>query len=78
MVFQEEEKAKLLPYDGEPYEVPDWHTATVHQDHHIYYRYAIYSAPDSTCPPGTELEVRGDSKLVRLYRRGELVKVHPR
>jgi len=78
VVFQEEEKEKLLPYDGEPYDVPDWHDATVHQDHHIYYRYAIYSAPDSTCPPGTKLEVRGDSKLVKLYRNGGLVKVHPR
>jgi transposase len=78
VVFQEEEQAKLLPWDGEPYDVPDWHTATVHQDHHIWYRYALYSAPHSTCPPGTELEVRGDSKLVRLYRDGELAKVHPR
>ena len=78
VVFQEEEKAKLLPYDGEPYNVPDWHDAIVHQDHHIYYRYAIYSAPSSTCPPGTKLEVRGDSKLVKLYRNGQLVKVHPR
>jgi hypothetical protein len=78
VVFQEEEQSKLLPYDGEPYDVPSWHTAIVHPDHHIYYRYAIYSAPDSTCPPGTKLEVRGDSKLVRLYRRGELVKVHLR
>jgi len=78
VVFQEEEQAKLLPWDGQPYDVPDWHTATVHQDHHIYYRYAIYSAPSSTCPPGTELEVRGDRELVRLYKRGELMKVHPR
>jgi hypothetical protein len=78
VVFQEEEKDKLLPYDGEPYDVPDWHDAIVHQDHHIYYRYAIYSAPSSTCPPGTKLAVRGDSKLVQLYKRGELVKVHPR
>ncbi len=78
VVFQEEEKTKLLPYDGEPYDVPYWHEATVHQDHHIYYRYAIYSAPSSTCPPGTKLEVRGDSQLVKLYKRGELVKVHPR
>ncbi|MCL0050802.1 hypothetical protein M1N22_03055 [Dehalococcoidia bacterium] len=30
------------------------------------------------CPPGTKLEVRGDSKLVQLYKRGELVKVHLR
>jgi len=78
VVFQEEEKDKLLPYDGEPYDVPEWHEAVVHQDHHIYYRYAIYSAPYSTCPPGTKLEVRGDSKLVKLYKHGELVKVHPR
>lgn len=78
VVFQEEEQAKLLPWDGQPYDVPDWNSVTVHPDHHIAYRYAIYSAPDSTCPPGTKLEVRGDRKLVRLYRRGALVKVHPR
>jgi len=78
VVFQEEEQAKLLPWDSEPYDVPDWNNVTVHPDHHIAYRYAIYSAPDSTCPPGTKLEVRGDHKLVRLYRRGVLVKVHPR
>jgi len=78
VVFQEEEREKLLPYDGEPYDVPDWREAVVHRDHHVYYRYAIYSAPDSTCPPGTRLEIRGDSKLVRLYRDGQLVKIHPR
>lgn len=50
----------------------------VHQDHHICYRYALYSAPYSTCPRLTKLEVRGDSKLVKLYKGGELVKVHPR
>jgi hypothetical protein len=58
--------------------VPDWKQVTVHPDHHVAYRYALYSAPSTTCPPGTKLEIRGDSKLVRLYRRGELVKVHPR
>lgn len=78
VVFQEEEQAKLLPWGGEPYDVPDWRRVTVHPDHHIAYRYALYSAPSTTCPPGTKLEVRGDSKLVRLYRRGELIKVHPR
>jgi len=50
----------------------------VHRDHHVYYRYAIYSAPDTTCPPGTKVEVRGDHKLVKLYRHGKLMKVHPR
>ncbi len=78
VVFQEEERSHLLPYDGEPYDVPEWHEAVVHQDHHVYYRYAIYSAPDTTCPPGTKIEVRGDRKLVKLYRSGKLMKVHPR
>jgi len=78
VVFQQEEKSCLLPYDGEPYDIADWRTVTVHPDHHIAYGYAIYSAPSSSCPPGTEVEVRGDSKLVRLYRCGNLVKVHPR
>jgi hypothetical protein len=78
VVFNEEEKSALLPWDGEPYDVPDWHEATVHPDHHIAYRYALYSVPSTTCPPGTKLEVRGDSKLVRLYKKGMLIKVHPR
>jgi len=78
VVFKEEEQAKLLPWDGEPYDVPDWHSVTVHPDHHISYKYALYSAPSTTCPPGTKLEVRGDSKLVRLYHRGLLIKNHPR
>jgi hypothetical protein len=78
VVFLEEEKVALLPWDGEPYDVAEWHTATVHPDHHIAYRYAIYSAPATTCPPGSRVEVRGDSKLVSIYSRGSLVKVHPR
>lgn len=78
VVFQEEEQGKLLPWAGEPYDVPDWRKVTVHPDHHIAYRYALYSAPTTTCPPGTQIEVRGDSKLVRLYHLGALVKVHTR
>jgi len=77
-VFNEEEKAALLSWSGEPYDVPDWREVTVHPDHHIAYRYALYSAPSTTCPPGTKLEVRGDTQLVRFYHRGLLVKVHPR
>ena len=51
---------------------------TVHPDHHIAFVQALYSLPASSCPPGTKLEVRGDHEVVKLYRRGELVKVHPR
>jgi len=78
VVFQEEEQAKLLTWDGQPYDVPDWVAVTVHPDHHIAYRYALYSAPYSTCPPGTKLEIRGDRELVKIYHKGVLVKVHSR
>jgi len=77
-VFEAEERGQLLPYDGVIYDVALWKTATVHLDHHISFMQALYSAPAMTCPPGTKLEVRGDRQLVKLYRRGELVKVHPR
>jgi transposase len=78
VVFEEEERAHLRPYDGVPYEVPVWREVTVHADHHVSVQYALYSAPSSTCPPGTKLEARCDRAVVKLYRRGELVKVHPR
>jgi hypothetical protein len=78
VVFREEEQAHLLPYDGEPYAVPEWRTATVHPDHHIAYRYALYSVPAASCPPGTKVEVRGDAGLVRIYHKGVAVKVHAR
>ena len=52
VVFVEEERPTLRPWDGEPYEVPDWREAKVHQDHHVSCRYALYSVPSSLCPPG--------------------------
>lgn len=78
VVFEDEERAHLLPYDGRPYDVPRWRDVVVHLDHHVTVQYALYSAPATTCPPGTKLAARCDRGLVKLYRRGELVKVHPR
>jgi len=77
-VFEAEEQAKLQPYDGVIYDVPQWKEVTVHPDHHINFNQALYSAPTTSCPPGTKLEARGDSGLVKLFKKGELVKVHPR
>jgi hypothetical protein len=71
-------RAHLLPYDGIPCEVPLWRQVTVHPDHHVSLQYALYSAPSTNCPPDTRLEARCDRALVKLYRRGELVKVQPR
>ena len=68
----------MQPYDGVHYDLPLWREVTVHPDHHVSVQYALYSAPSTTCPPGSKLEARCDRTLVRLYRRSELVKVHPR
>jgi hypothetical protein len=78
VVFRDHELAHLHPSDGVPYDVPLWREATVHRDHHLQFEQALYSVPAASCPPGTKLEVRGDRELVRLYRRGELLKVHAR
>ena len=78
VVFQDEERNALIPWDGEPYEIADWRNAKVHQDHHVQCQQALYSVPADLCPPGQRVEVRVDSKLVHIYHRGRLVKTHIR
>jgi hypothetical protein len=78
VVFEDQEQQQLRPAPDTLYDVPAWGIVRVHPDHHIGFQSALYSAPSTTCPPGTMLEVRSDSQLVRLYRRGELAKIHPR
>lgn len=39
---------------------------------------ALYSVPSSLCPPGQRVEIGLGAKLVRIYHRGRLVKLHPR
>ena len=77
-VFLDEERQALAPWDGEPYEVTHWRTAKVHPDHHVAGQYALYSVPSTRCPPGQQVEIGLGLKLVRIYHRGRLVKVHPR
>ena len=78
LVFQEEERQALLPRDGVPYEIADSRTLKVHPDHHVQCQLALYSVPSTSCPPGQEVEVRLDSKLVRIYYKGRMIKVHQR
>jgi len=77
-VFQAEERPALGSWDGEPYEVVDWRMAKVHPDHHVACQYALYSVPAALCSPGQKVEVRLGAKLVRIYQRGQLIKIHPR
>jgi hypothetical protein len=48
----------------------------VHRDHHVEVAKALYSVPGNLI--GTHVEVRADRALVRIFQRGQLVKVHPR
>ena len=67
VVFLDEERESLAPWDGEPYEITHWRTVKVHPDHHVACQYALYSVPSSLCPPGQQVEIGLGSKLVRIY-----------
>ena len=78
LVFQDEERDSLIPWDGEPYVITHWRTVKVHPDHHVACQYALYSVPSSLCPPGQQVEIGLGSKLVRIFYRGQLIKTHVR
>jgi transposase len=74
-VFAEREASALLAVP-EAYDVPIFTRVKVHRDFHIEIGKALYSAPQAYL--GQHLDVRADSALVKLFHRGQLVKVHPR
>jgi transposase len=74
-VFAEHEAGMLLAVPA-PYDVPVFKTVKVHRDYHVEVGKALYSAPKNYI--GQYLDVRADSALVKLFWRGQLVKVHPR
>jgi len=74
-VFETVEKPALKPLVGERFDPPRWHDVKVHPDHHIRFGCALYSVP--TRYIGKQVTVRGDSRLVRIYLAGELIKTHP-
>ena len=75
-VFEAEEKALLIPLQGERFDTPIWAKCKVHPDHHIRFGQALYSLPTRWIR--TEVDVRADRSLVRIYVRGELIKTHER
>jgi hypothetical protein len=75
IVFTEEEKGELLPLVKERFDTPSWANPTVHPDHHVRIGYGLYSAP--TAYIGKKVDARKDSRLVRLYYKGQLIKTHP-
>jgi transposase len=75
-VFETEELPRLAPPPAGRYDLPIYATAKVHRDHHVEVAKALYSVPGNLI--GTRVDVRADRSLVRIFQRGQLVKVHPR
>jgi transposase len=74
-VFAAEEAPMLLAAPAD-YDVPVFKDAKVHRDHHIEIGKALYSVPGDYI--GSQVAVRADSELVKIYHRGQLIKTHPR
>jgi transposase len=74
-VFAQHEAGLLLPVPDR-YDVPVFTTVKVHRDFHVEVGRALYSAPQHLL--GRHLDARADSRLVKLYHHGQLVKAHPR
>ncbi len=75
-VFAVEEAPRLLPVPDLGYDLPSYPTPKVHRDRHIEVDKALYSVPGELI--GQRVKVRADSKLVKVFYRGQLIKVHPR
>jgi transposase len=75
-VYELEEKPHMLPAPTAAFDVPEWTEAKVHPDHHIQVKRALYSVPWPHV--GHRVDVRIDRTSVRVYKKTELVKIHPR
>lgn len=74
--FAAEEAAVLLPAPASRYDVPVFATPKVARDLHIEVARGLYSVPAELV--GQHVDVRADSRLVKVFSRGQLVKTHPR
>src|SRR5205085_1526188 len=75
-VFAAEELPQLLPAPTEAYDLPLYSQPKVYRDHHVEVAKALYSVPGHLI--GSRVDARADRCLVRIFHRGQLVKVHPR
>lgn len=77
--FETIERQALQPLLRPRFDPPTWRTdAKIHPDHTVIFDKASYTVPTKYVQPKKTAEIRGDSKLVRIYVDGELVKTHER
>jgi transposase len=74
--FAAAEQQLLLPAPDWFYDVPVFAKPKVARDRHVEVAKALYSVPGELI--GQHLHARADSRLVKLYYRGQLIKTHPR
>ncbi|MFI9538132.1 Mu transposase domain-containing protein [Nocardia fusca] len=75
-VFASEEHPKLKPMPEGAFDIPTWVNPKVAPDRHVQIAKALYSIPGDLV--GQRLTARVDSRTVKLYFCGELIKVHPK
>ncbi|MFQ6396409.1 Mu transposase domain-containing protein [Nocardia sp. KC 131] len=75
-MFATDEAPKLKPLPDTVFDVPTWVNPKVAPDRHVQISQALYSIPGDLV--GQRLSARVDSQTVKLYLRGELIKVHPK
>jgi transposase len=74
--FRAEEAGALLSAPLFAFDIPRWSRPKVHRDFHCEVDKALYSVPHRLV--GERLRARSDSKVVKFFRHGELVKLHVR
>lgn len=72
--FAMDEQPRLSPAPEESFEFPTWTHPRVGPDAHVRVAKAFYSVPGDLV--GRQLDARADARTVKLYWRGELVRVH--
>lgn len=74
-VFDAEERPVLLPAPTDGFVVPSYTRPKVAPDRHVEVARALYSVPGDLV--GQRILARADGTTVKLYWRGQLIKVHP-
>ncbi len=75
-VFAEQEAPLLGPAPHAPFMIPVFSKPKVARDRHVEVSRALYSVPGELI--GHHIQARADARTVKLYHRGQLLKVHPR
>jgi hypothetical protein len=74
-VFDAEERPLLLPVPTDGFVIPSYTRPKVAPDRHVEVARALYSVPGDLV--GQRILARADGTTVKLYWRGQLIKVHP-